>query len=87
MLPSHPLLHPPMTCHGYVEEIGSAAILATKRSVGVTPEVYLRKCVTYTPPANGNKAAFSGDVNEVQNGISVAPQKTLMSSNLKKKNF
>ena len=30
----------------YVEEIGSAAMLAAKRSAGVAPEVNLRECVT-----------------------------------------
>ena len=30
---------------GYVEDIGSAAMLAAKRSAGVAPEVNLRECV------------------------------------------
>ena len=36
---------PPMPCR-YVEETGSAAMLAAKRSAGVAPEVNLRECVT-----------------------------------------
>ena len=64
-------------------------MLATKRSVGVTPEVNIRKRVTCTPLPCANKAALSGF--EIQGrchqksetGVSVAPQKGLMSS----KNF
>ena len=44
----------------YVEENGSAAMLATKRSAGVTPEVNLGECVTGMPPPSTNKAAHSG---------------------------
>ena len=40
----------------YVEETNLAAILATKRSAGVTPEVNLRKGVTHMPPPSANKA-------------------------------
>ena len=46
--------------HGHVEEIGSTAMPATKRSAGVTPEVNLRKHVAYKPPPSANKAAHSG---------------------------
>ena len=35
-----------MPTHRYVEENGSAAMLAAKRSAGVTPEMNLRECVT-----------------------------------------
>ena len=38
-----------MPGHMYVEKIGLAAMLATKRSAGVTPEVNLRECVTCMP--------------------------------------
>ena len=44
----------------YVEEIGLAAMLAAKRSAGVTPEVNLRECVTCMPLPSANKAAHSG---------------------------
>ena len=44
----------------YVEEISSAAMLAAKRSAGVTPEVNLREHVTGTPLQFANKAAHSG---------------------------
>ena len=36
-----PVRTPPMSGRRYVEEIGSAAMLAGKRSAGVTPEVNL----------------------------------------------
>ena len=41
---------PPMPAHRYMEEKGSAAMLAAKRSAGVTPEVNSRVHVTRTPP-------------------------------------
>ena len=49
-----------MPGHMYLEEIGLAAMLATERSAGVTPEVNLREHVTHTPPPSANKAAYSG---------------------------
>ena len=49
-----------MPARRYVEEIGSAAMLATKRSAGVTPEVNLRECVTHKPLPSANKAVHSG---------------------------
>ena len=49
-----------MSAHRYVEENGLAAMLATKRSAGVTPEVNLRECVAHTPLPSVNKAARSG---------------------------
>ena len=72
-----------------MEETSSAAMLATKRSAGVTPEVNLREHVTHTPPPSANKAAHSGfeihrrHYQKSKTGVSVAPQKGLMSS----KNF
>ena len=69
---------------------GLAAMLATKRSAGVTPEVNLMECVTHMPLPSSNKAAHS--VFETQKrhhkkcktGVSVVPQKGFMSSkNLK----
>ena len=41
----------------YVDENGSAAMLATKRSAGVTPEVNLREHILHIPPPSENKAA------------------------------
>ena len=35
------------------------AMLATKRSAGVAPEVNLRECITCTPPPSANKAALA----------------------------
>ena len=43
----------------YIEENRLAAILATKRSTGVIPEVNLREHVTYIPLPSTNKAAQS----------------------------
>ena len=49
-----------MPAHRYMEENESAAILAAKRSAGVTLEVKLRECVTCTPLPSMNKAVHSG---------------------------
>ena len=52
-----------MAVHRYVEDNGSAAMLATKRSVGVTSEMNLQNCVTHMPLPKANKAAHArGDV-------------------------
>ena len=48
-----------MPAHRYVEENGSAAILAAKRSAGVVSEVNLREHITHMPPPSVNKAAHS----------------------------
>ena len=75
-----------MPGHRYVEEIGSAVMLAAKRSAGVTPEVNLREHVTFLPLPSTNKAAHSGFETQRRHnqksktGVSVAPQKGLMSS-------
>ena len=45
-----------MAAHRYVEEIGLAAMLSTKRLAGVTPEVNFRECVTCMPLPSANKA-------------------------------
>ena len=64
-------------------------MLATKRSAGVAPEVNLREHVKHTPLPSLNKAAHSGFETQrrchqkFKTGVSVAPQKGLMSS----KNF
>ena len=75
----------------YVEEISSAAMLAAKMSAGVTPEVNFRERVTGTLLQSANKAAYSGFETQrchqqSKTGVSVAPQRELMSSkNLRKK--
>ena len=69
----------------YMEEYGSAAMLATKRSAGVTPEMNLREHITRTPLPM-NKSAHSGFETQrrchqkSKTGISVAAEKVLMSS-------
>ena len=76
-----------MTPHSYEEENGSAAMLTTKRSAGVTPDMNLIDCVTHIPPPNANKAAHSGF--ETQRrchqkskiGVSVAHKKDLCPPN------
>ena len=74
--------------HRYVEETsGSAAMLAAKRSAGVTIDVNFRERVTCMPPPSANKAAHSGFETQrrchqkSKTGVSVATQKGLMSSN------
>ena len=71
-----------MPAHRYVEENSSAAKLATKKSAGVAPEVNLRGHVTCMLPQSTNKAAHSGlkRHQKSKTGVSVAPQKGLMSS-------
>ena len=54
----------PMPAHRYMEQIGSAAILETKKSAGVAPELNLWEHVTHTPPPSTNKAAHSEDTEE-----------------------
>ena len=67
-----------------------AAMLATKRSAGVVPEVNLRERVTCMQ--SSNKAAHSGFEThrkchqKSKTGVSVAPQKGLVSSKILKKN-
>ena len=74
----------------YMDENGSAAMLATKRLVGVTPEVNFRECVTCMPlPSANNALCFETQRRYHQKsktGILVAPQKGLMSmKNFQKK--
>ena len=72
-----------MLSHKYVEMIGLAAILAAKRSAGVTAEVNLKECVIHTPLLSMNKAAHSGFETQRRHhkksktGVSVAPLKGL----------
>ena len=56
-----------------MEENGLAAMLATKRSAGVTREVNLREDVICMPPPNVNKAAHSGFEKFCGNGIQFPP--------------
>ena len=71
-----------MPARRYVEENGSAAMLATKMSAGVAPEVNLRERIYMLLPSV-NKAAHSGcDTHrrchqKSRTGASVAPQKDL----------
>ena len=68
-----------MPGHRYVEELGSAAMLATKRLAGVTPEVNLMECVTWTSPSSVNKATHCGFETQrrlgpkSKTGVSVVP--------------
>ena len=61
-------------------------ILAAKRSAGVEPLVNLREYVARMPPPSMNKAAHSGFETQKRHhqksktGVSVAPEKGLMSS-------
>ena len=59
---SDPGIEPPsMLVRKYVDENGSGATQAAKRSAGVAPEVNIREYVTsLVPLPNANKAAHSG---------------------------
>ena len=76
-------LAPPMSALWYVEENSSAAMLTTKRSAGVTPEVTLRQQVTCTPLPSRTKAVHCDFETQKRyhqksiTGASVAPQKDL----------
>ena len=69
-----------------MEENSLAAILATKRLAGITPEVNLPEHVTCAPPPSVNGAAHSGFETQgrchqkSKTGVSVAPKKGLVSS-------
>ena len=72
-----------MPAQRYVEKNSLAAMLAAKRSAGVTSEGNLQKHITHTPLPTANKAAHS--VFEAQRrryqksktGVSVANKKEL----------
>ena len=74
-----------MPASSYVEENGSAAMLAAKRLAGVTPEVNLLEymCNTYTSTECENKTAHSNIETQRRHHqksktkVSVAPQKDL----------
>ena len=66
----------------YVEEIGSATMLATKRSAGVVAEVNLSQCITHMPQPSVEKDAHSGfetqkGHHQFKTGVSVVPQQGL----------
>ena len=69
------------------QEAMPADWLAAKRSAGVAPEVNLSEHVTSMPLSSANKAAHFGFETQrrrhqkSKTGVSVAPQKGLMSSN------
>ena len=72
-----------MPAHRHMEENGLAAMLAIKRSAGVTLEVNLRECVTCMPLQCTNKAIDSGFETQMRHqksetGVLVVPQKGLM---------
>ena len=75
-----------MPAHRCVGENGLAAMLATKRLAGVTPEVNIRECVICIPTQSANKATPSGFDTRGRchqkfiTGVSVAPQKQRMNS-------
>ena len=82
------VLIPPMPASSYVEELGLAAMLVTKKSAGVTPEVNLREHVTYMPLERTNNAAHYGFETQrrchqkSKTGLSVTSQKLLMPSKI-----
>ena len=75
----------------YVEENSLAAMLATKRSADVTPDVNLREHITCAPLSSTNKVDHSGFETQRRHhqksktGESVAPQKGLVPPNNVKK--
>ena len=60
-------------------EQGPATLLAVKRFAGVTPEMNLRECTSYTPLPSANKAVHSGFETQRRHhqksktGVSLAP--------------
>ena len=83
-----PVRTPPITSCRYVEENGTAAMLATKRSAGVTPEENLGECVTWMSllSANGFKTKRRHH-QKSKTRVSAAPQKRRMPANCFKKVF
>ena len=80
-----------MPAYSYVEENGSAAMLASKRLAGVTSQVNLKERETHTSLPIVNKATYSAFKTKRRHHqksktvVSVAPQEGLMSSNFFKK--
>ena len=54
------VLNPLMPGCRYVEEIGSAAMLAAKTFASVTLEVNLKECLMHIPLLSANKAIHPG---------------------------
>ena len=74
-----------MLVRHYVDEYRSAAMLAGKKSVGVTPEVNLKECTSCMPLPTVNKAAHSGfeiHSRHHQKGVLVTPQKDMCLPNI-----
>ena len=69
----------------YVKDICSPAMLATKRSAGITPQVYVRKHVTCTPPPSGIRLLTLKSLKS-KTGVLMTRQKWLMSTKILKKN-
>ena len=80
-----------MPTHRYMEEIGSATVLASKRSAGVAPEVNHGEHVTHTHTPSANKVALSGFEaqrryhQKFKTGVSVARQKEHVHTKILKK--
>ena len=49
-----------MLVRKYMDEKGSTAMLAVKKSAGVTPEINISECISGTPLQNVNKASDYG---------------------------
>ena len=82
-----------MPAHRYIEENSWAAMLANKRSAGVETEVNLREYVKHIPLLSAYKVPHSGFETQwrchqkSKTGVSVAPQKGLVSSKIFLKKF
>ena len=63
-----------MPAQRYIDENGLVAILATKRSVGVAPEVNLREHVICVAPSSANKKP-RGDITRSPNSDISGPTK------------
>ena len=70
-----------MFARRYMEENGSAAKLATKRSAGVAPEVNLKECVAHTLLPSMNKAA-NPDECQQKSKTGVPTKKTFVLQNV-----
>ena len=80
-----PGFKPPMPARWHVEEIGSAAMLAAKRSSGVKLEVNLREHVTHMLLLPSVDLKPRGDITRSPKQGCQCPKKGLMSSKIKKK--
>ena len=69
----------------YVGEIFLAAMLASKRSAGVTPEVNVKEYVARMPLPSMTKAAHSGFETQRNRGISGYAERIYALQKLKKK--